>query len=580
MSIIESVTIAAFVMGLVSAFSLPLGTLTTRIWTPGDRSIAILMAFGGGALLAALAIDLVGSALERGHFYILAAGCIAGGLLFRLLNELVNNKGGFLRKSSTVILYLQKRQRERLAKALPSLRRAPFLEGLSTAVIKDLANRTFIMEVAQGDTIYRHQDPSERLYIIDAGGVQLLDPDKGMTPYQTLGAGDVFGHMGCLTESPRATFAVATEPTKLWVLTIDALKSAVETTPEFARHIGDFLQTEAIQTYLRDRHSLTGDQIRHWRDQALHGLDQGALLSSAVPMNRDGDKFVGLAHDLSRFPLFKDLPRDELAQVADVIINKRHHKGETLFHRNEKAERLYIVECGRVALIDPTQPARRPVEIEANAVFGGFSFVTGAHHTVSAIVDADDTELWVIRKRDFDALLGRCRVLADAVRTYLQSDSIEKYLETRQAFDPNQAARWTRKAVTSLDTGGLIPSAAAMASHLKGHTGAPIAIWLGILLDGIPEALVIGGERGPRRPCQLFADCRLVPVQLSRVAVQFGRNAPAGHVVRTGLDDVVVADGAHGCLRGTRRNVLRRRACRCRLVTGRYRCRCHADHDR
>ena len=40
----------------MSACSLPLGTLTTLIWRPDDRSVGILMSFGGGALLAALTI--------------------------------------------------------------------------------------------------------------------------------------------------------------------------------------------------------------------------------------------------------------------------------------------------------------------------------------------------------------------------------------------------------------------------------------------------------------------------------------------------------------------------------------------
>ena len=54
--------VTAFVLGLVSASSLPLGTLTSSFWRPGDRVIAFLMAFGGGALLAALTIDLAGPA--------------------------------------------------------------------------------------------------------------------------------------------------------------------------------------------------------------------------------------------------------------------------------------------------------------------------------------------------------------------------------------------------------------------------------------------------------------------------------------------------------------------------------------
>ena len=79
----ESLPLQAFIIGLVSACSLPLGTLTSAVWQPKDRTIAILMAFGGGALLAALSIDLVSPALEAGHFRPLAVGCILGGLAFR-----------------------------------------------------------------------------------------------------------------------------------------------------------------------------------------------------------------------------------------------------------------------------------------------------------------------------------------------------------------------------------------------------------------------------------------------------------------------------------------------------------------
>lgn len=86
----------AFSYGILSACSLPLGCLTILLWKPSDRAIAFLMAFGGGALLAALTIDLVASTLAKGDFYPLAAGCITGGLIFITLNQIVNNFGGFV----------------------------------------------------------------------------------------------------------------------------------------------------------------------------------------------------------------------------------------------------------------------------------------------------------------------------------------------------------------------------------------------------------------------------------------------------------------------------------------------------
>jgi len=82
-----SIAHEAFLIGLLSAASLPLGSLTARFWTPGNRIVAAMMAFGAGALLSALTIDIVGNALGLGEYYPLAIGCILGGLLFVFLTE-------------------------------------------------------------------------------------------------------------------------------------------------------------------------------------------------------------------------------------------------------------------------------------------------------------------------------------------------------------------------------------------------------------------------------------------------------------------------------------------------------------
>ena len=95
------VVITAFTMGIISDCALPLGAITALFWTPGDRVAAALVAFGGGALLAALTIDLVVPAFDRGHYFSLATGCMIGGVLFFILNEIINDYGGFLRKAST-----------------------------------------------------------------------------------------------------------------------------------------------------------------------------------------------------------------------------------------------------------------------------------------------------------------------------------------------------------------------------------------------------------------------------------------------------------------------------------------------
>lgn len=62
----ENVALTAFILGLISASSLPMGAVTALFWIPHERMVASMMAFGAGALLAALTIDLVGGELSAG----------------------------------------------------------------------------------------------------------------------------------------------------------------------------------------------------------------------------------------------------------------------------------------------------------------------------------------------------------------------------------------------------------------------------------------------------------------------------------------------------------------------------------
>ncbi|MBF0219692.1 MAG: Crp/Fnr family transcriptional regulator, partial [Gammaproteobacteria bacterium] len=119
----EPALYTAFLMGLISASSLPMGAVIGLYWHPRERTVAILMAFGGGALLAALTIDLVASSVAAGHYYPMAFGAILGGLIFISLNQILNDYGAFARKASTTFYHLRRRQDEEMRKITARIER-------------------------------------------------------------------------------------------------------------------------------------------------------------------------------------------------------------------------------------------------------------------------------------------------------------------------------------------------------------------------------------------------------------------------------------------------------------------------
>lgn len=89
---------AAF-WGLVTAGSLWVGALLA-VARPGPRWIGLAMAFGAGALIAAVSYELVQEAFET-DFALAATGFACGALAFYIGDRAVDRRGGHGRKSMT-----------------------------------------------------------------------------------------------------------------------------------------------------------------------------------------------------------------------------------------------------------------------------------------------------------------------------------------------------------------------------------------------------------------------------------------------------------------------------------------------
>jgi ZIP family zinc transporter len=90
---------AAF-WGFVGGAALLIGA-GAGIWLPaGRRTIALIMAFGAGVLISALAFELTEESFERGGGDVVALGLAAGGLLFFAGDWYLDHRGARHRKRS------------------------------------------------------------------------------------------------------------------------------------------------------------------------------------------------------------------------------------------------------------------------------------------------------------------------------------------------------------------------------------------------------------------------------------------------------------------------------------------------
>jgi CRP-like cAMP-binding protein len=488
----ESILISAFLMGIISASSLPLGAVTASIWRPGDRLIAILMAFGGGALLAALTIDLVASTVDEGHFHALAIGAILGGLLFIGLNQVVNDYGGFLRKVSTTIYYLRRKQYRQIQQIASRINRVDLFKELPGRDFKMIAPAVQIRKYRKGESVYRKGDPAELFFIIAEGEVEIFDPSPGAQAPEHLGRFDLFGWKACLTSTPYAVTASAKTELTLWSIPKRCIDNLLLNSPQFQQLIHLLLRNDNLVEYLHQYHRLDRQAAETWAGKAAQSLVKRGMVPPALEVTRNVDTFLRRIQLIQRFPLIQGLPDEEMQLLCQYLIYKTYRRGETFFLQGSAADRMFFIEQGEVNLIDPERPLRKSLVLHDNEAFGGLSMLTGAKCSVTALA-AEDTTVWELRRLDLETILTRAPEFTERFRDFIQQGKAIDYLQSKH-LNVDQATQWTRKALHSLQVGGPLPHASDIALEIQENKGAPLAIWLGITLDGIPESLVIGAS--------------------------------------------------------------------------------------
>jgi len=90
----------------------------------------------------------------------------------------------------------------------------PIFENLTPKELKDLTLLTHERSYKANEPVFKKLAPSEGMYVILKGTVEIKDPDSNTT-FATLGSGDFFGELALLDQEPRSAMAVATEASEL-----------------------------------------------------------------------------------------------------------------------------------------------------------------------------------------------------------------------------------------------------------------------------------------------------------------------------------------------------------------------------
>lgn len=256
----------ALLFGIICTLPLPIGALIAFKWTPKPKILASMMAIGAGALLAALTIDLVAVSVEKGHFYPLAAGMIAGGLFFVLLDKIVNSKGGFLRKTATILTHITAKQTSRQKKLFRQLSKVHFFHNLTPSqanLIIPYLNR-FLYR--QGKIMVHEGDPGDLFFIVESGSAIVMD-DSNNTVINLLKPNDTYGIVELMTGITHNYNVLVKEDMHVWVINKESLDRIIYLNPILATEVKG-LVTEKIHL-LELTHEIPAEKAENWYSEAL-----------------------------------------------------------------------------------------------------------------------------------------------------------------------------------------------------------------------------------------------------------------------------------------------------------------------
>ncbi len=272
----------AVTLGALSAVSLPLGAWLALQFRPNRMVSAILAAFGAGALIAALTLELVAptvmalhepGAHGSGPFWTLVAFALVGGVLFVVLDHLLSTRGAYLRKISTAITHFTALDRRRDQQRVRELCAIPLLHELPASEVAEVIHHINEEHLKPGEVLFRQGEESQALYLVRSGEVQL---DQDGNAVETASAGAILGELPLLTGAPRGFTATALQPLVVLELPSDSVQSWRQESAAFDAGLRKIAAAHLKE--VRHREEIITEAEQRWGQEALAALSTGASI--------------------------------------------------------------------------------------------------------------------------------------------------------------------------------------------------------------------------------------------------------------------------------------------------------------
>ena len=288
--------LSASAMAVLAMTSLLIGAGIGLYLKPSQKVNAIIMAFGTGALIQALALELAFESAERliheAHlsgvvsWLWVAGGFIAGGFIYYIGNRLIDGMGGALRHPALARLFLLEKKREESAAILAQISKVELVRSLPPEEMEGVLACVEPVQVLAGEMIFRRGDKGNALYLINEGQVNMLAGNgeaKDESVIAQLGPGQSFGEMALLTGEPRSATAVATTDSSLLRIDKEHFDELMKSMSGLRRAVEELNSRRLVENVKSARGHIDAE---HWQKVAVANIQRLSKAEELALMQR------------------------------------------------------------------------------------------------------------------------------------------------------------------------------------------------------------------------------------------------------------------------------------------------------
>jgi len=306
-----------------------------------------------------------------------------------------------------------------LNKAL-SMKKISLLSSLRDEELFQLSKLTNIVQFKKDEFIFRDNDLTEDIYLIDKGEVRI----SKQTPYgeqllAIIKEGEYFGEMDFIDNMRCSADAIANVDCSLYTISKIGLEELFIADKHIAiQFYWNFWKT--LSKRIRDANEL----LKTFFSESKNASSQrNVILANAEPVSIDLEKKLSVLKE-------KGLSSSELRLLATFSKEERYYKDQVIFKEGDAGDKLYIIIDGqiRISKFIPGVGEEALAILGRGEFFGEMALIDESCRSADAIVHSETVSLLGIQREVLHQILSRdaessyqflhilCKILSNRLR--------------------------------------------------------------------------------------------------------------------------------------------------------------------